>query len=159
MFLCGGHSALDCPVVTECIGQDPPTVRHRVRRPLRFQITRRPYNQGLPNPPVPSEILAFIRACIAAERVRWTYHVTMRLQERRLNGDVLREAAATLEIVEEYPHDKYLPSYLLRGEVPAFMFHALIATDIEGDNIRVVTMYVPDSAQWNDGGRVRRTVK
>ncbi len=46
------------------------------------------------------------RACIAAERVRWTYHVTMRLQERRLTGDVLREAAATLEIIEEYPHDK-----------------------------------------------------
>jgi hypothetical protein len=83
----------------------------------------------------------------------------MRLQERRLTGDALREAAATLEIIEEYPHDKYLPSYLLRGEVPAFVFHALVATDIEGDNIRVVTMYLPDSGQWDEDGRLRRAVK
>jgi hypothetical protein len=83
----------------------------------------------------------------------------MRLQERRLTGDVLREAAGTLEIIEEYPHDKYLPSFLLRGEGPEFVFHALIATDIEGDNIRVVTMYLPDSGQWNEGGRIRRAVK
>ena len=83
----------------------------------------------------------------------------MRLQERRLTGDVLREAADTLEIIEEYPLDKYLPSYLLRGEVPAFIFHALVATDIEGDNIRVVTMYLPDSGQWDEDGRRRRAVK
>ncbi len=44
----------------------------------------------------------------------------MRIQERRLTGDALREAAATLEIIEEYPHDKYLPSYLLRGEPGIF---------------------------------------
>jgi hypothetical protein len=36
--------------------------------------------------------------------------------------DALREAAATLEIIEEYPHDKYLPTYLLRGEVPHSYF-------------------------------------
>jgi hypothetical protein len=28
-------------------------------------------------------------------------------------------------------HDKYLPSFLLRGEVPEFVFHALAATGIE----------------------------
>ena len=83
----------------------------------------------------------------------------MRLQERRLTGDLLRRAGATLEIIEEYPHDKYLPSFLLRGEVPEFVFHALVATDVEGDNIRVVTMYLPDPGQWDEGGRFRRAVK
>jgi G:T-mismatch repair DNA endonuclease (very short patch repair protein) len=71
----------------------------------------------------------------------------MRLKERRLNVDVLRQAVSTLEMVEEYPHDKYLPSFLFRGEVPEFSFHVLIAADLEGDNIRVVTMYVPDPEQ------------
>lgn len=51
------------------------------------------------------------------------------------------------------------PSCLLRGEVPAFVFRALVATDIEGDNIRVVTMYLPNSGQWDEGGRFRRAVK
>ena len=61
--------------------------------------------------------------------------------------------------LKNIPHDKYLPSFLLRGEVPEFVFHALVATDIEGDNIRVVTMYRPDSEQWDEGGRIRRTLK
>jgi hypothetical protein len=76
-----------------------------------------------------------------------------------LTGDLLRRARATLEIIEEYPHDKYLPGFLLRGEVPEFVFHALVATDVEGDNVRVVTMYLPDSGQWDEGGRFRRAVE
>jgi hypothetical protein len=71
----------------------------------------------------------------------------------------LRHSASVFSREREYPHDKYLPSYLLRGEVPEFVFHALVATDIEGDNIRVVTMYLPDSGQWDEDGRLRRAVK
>jgi hypothetical protein len=81
------------------------------------------------------------------------------LQERRLTGRALGEAVETIEIIEAYPKDKYLPSFLLRGEVPEFVFHALVATDLEGDNIRVVTMYVPDPLEWDKDGRVRRTGK
>jgi hypothetical protein len=86
------------------------------------------------------------------------YDVTMRLKERRLNGDALRQAVSTLEMIEEYPHDKYLPSFLFRGEVPEFSFHVLIAADLEGDNLRVVTMYVPDLEQWDYAGRARRSI-
>ena len=49
--------------------------------------------------------------------------------------------------------------FLLLGEVPEFVFHALVATDIEGDNVRVVTMYLPDSGYRDEGGRSRRAVK
>jgi hypothetical protein len=83
----------------------------------------------------------------------------MRLQERRLNSDVLRNAVATFEVMETYAGDKYLPSYLLRGEVPEFVFHVLVATDLAGDNVRVMTMYLPDPAQWDGSGRFRRDVK
>jgi len=70
---------------------------------------------------------------------------------------MVRNAAATLEILEAYPHDKYLPSFLVRGESEGFVFHAQIATDVEGENIRIVTMYTPDPAQWEEGLRLRRT--
>ena len=81
------------------------------------------------------------------------------MQERRLNGDVLSRAAATLEIIEAYANDKYLPSFLPRGEVSEFVFHALIATDLEGDNVRVVTIYLPDPEQWDEDRRFRGTAK
>lgn len=83
----------------------------------------------------------------------------MRLQERRLNGGMLVNAIDTLEIIETYPQDKYLPSFLLRGEVPAFVFPLLVATDLEDDNIRVVTVYLPDSELWDENGRVRKAAK
>jgi len=34
----------------------------------------------------------------------------MRLQERRLNSEVLRNAVATIEIIEAYAADTYLPT-------------------------------------------------
>jgi len=80
----------------------------------------------------------------------------MRLEQRTLTAGILRGALATLEIIETYL-DKYLPSFLVRGESEGIVFHAQIATDVEGDNVRVVTMYVPRPSKWDNGLRVRRT--
>ncbi len=80
----------------------------------------------------------------------------MRSDQRGLTTDSLIMAVSNLEIIERYPRDKYLPSFLVRGESKGTVFHAHIATDVEGDNIRVVTMYVPDSARWDGEFRVRR---
>lgn len=80
----------------------------------------------------------------------------MRLQQRTLAAGLIRTAMATLEIIEAYPHDKYLPSFLLRGESEGNVFHAQIATDVEGENIRIVTMYTPDPNEWDEGLRFRR---
>ena len=81
----------------------------------------------------------------------------MRLKTRALTGSILEQALESVEIIEEYPDDKYLPSFLLRGETPDKIFHAHIATDVEGLNIRIVTMYIPDPDEWDQGFRVRRT--
>ena len=70
---------------------------------------------------------------------------------------MLCDAIPSLEIIEAYPQDKYLPSFLLRGNVGGVVFHAHIATDVEGQNVRVVTMYLPDPDQWDKELRSRRT--
>jgi len=80
----------------------------------------------------------------------------MRLQQRGLTSGMIRDAMATLEIIETYAQDKYLPSFLLRGESEGCVFHAQIATDVEGENIRIVTMYTPDPNEWDEGMRIRR---
>ena len=100
--------------------------------------------------------LAFISDCISSGRVRWTYHSTMRLQQQGLPADTLRNAVPTLEIIEAYPGDKYLPSFLPRGESEGSVFHVHIATDREGANVRVVTMYRPSPDEWDEESRVRR---
>lgn len=68
-------------------------------------------------------------------QIQWTHHVTKRLKQRSLNSDLLLEAMPSLEIVESYLDDKYLPSFLLREEVK---------------------MYVPSSLEWDADCRIRR---
>jgi hypothetical protein len=57
----------------------------------------------------------------------------MRIQQRGLDAEALHNALASLEIIEAYPDHKYLPSFLLRSETAGAVFHAQIATDVEGD--------------------------
>lgn len=64
-----------------------------------------------------------------------------------------------MEIIESYPDDKYLPSYLLRGEAGNRVFHIQIATDVEAENVRVVTIYIPDADEWDSEFRARRVQK
>lgn len=69
--------------------------------------------------------------------------------------DVPRRDAA--EAARSLPDDKYLPSYLVRGQAGEVVFHAVIATDIADRNVRIVTMYAPDRSEWSEDFRVRRT--
>ena len=83
----------------------------------------------------------------------------MRFRQRSLGREVLLNGADSLEIIEPYLNDKYLPSFLLRGDFESRIFHALVATDVEGDNVRVVTMYVPSLEEWDSDYRVRRVIE
>ena len=47
---------------------------------------------------------------------------------------MLVKGVGSLEIIERYPQDKYLPSILVRGEAGGTVFHAHIATDVDGGN-------------------------
>ncbi|MBW2593546.1 MAG: amidohydrolase family protein [Deltaproteobacteria bacterium] len=51
---------------------------------------------------------------------------------------------------------EYLPSYLVRSEYQSDVIHILFAIDVESDNIRIITAYRLNSAEWEDGFRIRR---
>lgn len=80
----------------------------------------------------------------------------MRMEQRSLGSEMLLKGADSLEIIEAYPEDKYLPSFLVRGEFESRTFHAQIATDVEARNVRVVTMYIPVPEEWDSEFRIRR---
>ena len=81
----------------------------------------------------------------------------MRLKQRLLSAEMLVKAVRALEIIEQYPEDKYLPSYLMRTELEGLVFHVQVAVDVEGDNVRIVTMYVPNPPEWSEDFRARRS--
>ena len=69
------------------------------------------------------------------------------------------DSVDTYEIIESYPQDKYLPSFLVLARSPNDEFHVRFATDVQDDNIRIVTTYRPDPAEWEADLKTRRVVK
>jgi hypothetical protein len=76
---------------------------------------------------------------------------------RYIPREAILAAVETYELVEAYPDDKYLPSYLLLAQEGPDHFHVLFATDVAGDNVRVVTAYRPDRNEWEDDLKKRRS--
>lgn len=105
---------------------------------------------------VPEDPVSFIRDHLRRGQVLWTYHVNMRLAGRFIRRQAIPAAADTYELIEAYPEDKYLPSYLLLGRHEGDAFHVLFAVDVEGDNVRIVTAYRPDAAEWHEDLKTRR---
>lgn len=64
-----------------------------------------------PNRPVIRS--SFIRRCVRDRKLFWTYHVNMRLERRHITRDEILSAVDSYAIIESYPDDKYLASYLV----------------------------------------------
>ena len=98
-------------------------------------------NRALPDDP-----LIFIRRCV----------VNMRLATKSISRRVIIDSIHAYEIIETYPDDKYLPSYLVYTEYQGKRYHILFAADVKRENIRVVTTYRPSSIEWLPDLKTRR---
>ena len=105
---------------------------------------------------IPDNPVEFVKECVKAGHVFWTYHANMRLDLRKISRRKVLEAVDSYEIVESYPDDKYLPSYLLVVEYGGIKYHALFAVDVDNHNVRVVTAYCPDNILWSDDFKRRK---
>jgi hypothetical protein len=106
---------------------------------------------------LPDNPLVFIQVCVRKRQILWTYHVNMRLQGRYITREAILDTVDTYELVESYPQDKYLPSYLVLAYDGSGAFHVLFATDVAAENVRVVTAYRPSADEWEGDGKTRRT--
>jgi len=102
------------------------------------------------------DILEFIKSCIKRRKIHWTYHVNMRLKERFIPRKAILSSVDTYEIIEEYPKDKYLPSYLIYSKYENQIIHVQIAIDLKNDSITIVTTYKPTIDKWMENFKIRR---
>jgi len=103
-----------------------------------------------------ADTLDFIKSCIRRCRIRWTYHVNMRLKGRFINRDAILSSVDSYEIIEEYPKDKYLPSFLVYTKYRGQIIHIQIATDLENNFITIVNAYKPSPDKWEKDFKTRR---
>ena len=108
---------------------------------------------------LPDNPLSCIQRCVQQRKVQWTYHINMRLQNRGISRRTILESTAYYEVIEEYPDDKYFPSYLVYTHYQGESFHILFAVDVEEDNVRVITVYRPAPIEWEQDLKTRRKSK
>ena len=81
----------------------------------------------------------------------WKYNVNMRLKERFIARQAVLFSIDTYEIIESYPDDKYLPSFLIWAQYGKDIIHIHIATDFENEMVRIITAYKPTLEKWAKG--------
>ncbi|MCK4304250.1 MAG: DUF4258 domain-containing protein [Candidatus Eisenbacteria sp.] len=80
----------------------------------------------------------------------------MRLRDRFIPRERSLGSVETYEVIESYPDDKYLPSYLVLARHGTDAYHVLFAVDVQEGNVRIVTAYRPSSDEWQPDLKTRR---
>ena len=78
----------------------------------------------------------------------FSQHAFRRAVERNVSEQEIRDAGASAVIVEEYPEDKYGPTWLVLGFTSAQRPLHIQVSVSNTPLIRIVTLYEPDSHQW-----------
>jgi hypothetical protein len=76
--------------------------------------------------------------------------------ERGVSADDVRSVLENGEVVEDYPEDAAYPGRLMlgwRGKRPLHVVSAFMAAN---DEAVIVTVYEPNSAQWQSGFKRRK---
>ena len=68
----------------------------------------------------------------------------MRLGQRFIARETIIQAADSYEIVEAYPETNTFRAIYFLARAGDDAFHVLFGTDVDGQNVRIVTAYYPE---------------
>lgn len=95
------------------------------------------------------------------DRLLYSTHASRRMYERTIYPRDVRHVLKTGEVIETYPGDLPLPSYLVLGWMESELghrvpVHVVAADDDEGAETHVITVYKPDLERWETDYKTRR---
>jgi hypothetical protein len=97
-----------------------------------------------------------IRRKIEADQFKFSKHATDQSIIRRISVQEVRELFGSAEVIEDYPEDRYGPSYLIFGRTTAGRPLHIQCSYPSRPLIKILTLYEPDPTRWIDFKR-RRT--
>ena len=99
-----------------------------------------------------------IRKIAEKDRIAFKKHSAIRMREREIYADEVKEVLMHGEIIEEYWDDRPFPSCLVFGftekQKPV---HIVIAINSDDQIIYVITVYSPSKEEWENGFMRRKT--
>jgi len=91
-----------------------------------------------------------IRNLVAKERLRFKKHAIIRMIERNIKVSEVEDALKTGEVIESYPDDKPLESFLFLGFTASNKaLHIVVALDEDEEIIWIITVYEPNRNKWD----------
>ncbi len=75
-------------------------------------------------------------------------HARIRMFQRNISTEDIRQVVLLGEIIEDYPEDDPCPSALFLGFTEGRPCHAVVAQC--EDHARVITVYIPEKDKWID---------
>lgn len=99
-----------------------------------------------------------IRKLVSSEKVALKKHCVLRMRQRGISVNELKEAMSHAEIIEYYEEDHPLPSALIHGFTTSGRpLHAVVALDQASERLWIITLYEPTTELWDEQFRKRRS--
>ena len=83
-------------------------------------------------------------------KFEFSRHAFKRAVEHNICEQEIQDIAENLEIIEDYPDDKYSPSSLLLGITKGNRSLHIQVSRIESQFTKIITLYEPDPQKWID---------
>jgi hypothetical protein len=104
--------------------------------------------------------MRFIRSHVRAKQYRLTKHATIVRLERGITVAELKQALLNGEIIERYPDAQPYPACLVLGWLTSGdPLHLVCSKGKVEPALRIVTLYEPEDALWENDYRTRKVRK
>lgn|SRR5574344_479953 len=95
-----------------------------------------------------------LRKLVLENKIRWTNHVVVRLIQRNIQQNEVKNAILNGEIIEQYEKDYPYPSVLVLGIGNNKSIHIICGTN--GEELWIITAYYPESSKWDIDKKTRK---
>lgn len=104
-----------------------------------------------------SSVGKIIKQIAEKDRIAFKRHSILRMYERKILADEVKEVLMSGEIIENYPGDRPFPSCLVLGYASNQRpIHTVVAVDERESMLWVITVYIPSTDEWDEGFNRRK---
>jgi len=102
--------------------------------------------------------MQMIKDLAEKDNIAFKKHSILRMYERNIIADEVKEILISGEIIESYLEDRPLPSCLILGYTTKQRpIHVVVSVDKKDQMLWVITVYIPSLEEWEKGFRRRKT--
>ena len=99
-----------------------------------------------------------IKQMVKNGQIRWTNHTMIRLFQRNISQEDIKNAILNGEIIESYDNDYPYPSCLVYGiNLNNEILHVVCGLNTE--ELWIITAYYPDNIKWEKDLKTRKELK